>query len=684
MREMQDEWSETKTEWASYKDYIDNYFANLDVSEEVLAALRAMAADGTLNVIMDPVIASETAEWLAEHITPTTPAVDSSLTIAGAAADAKAAGDAIRNLITEVSHAFGLGRGTALATDTDLDALTEVGNYYSPNRATSETLNNSPFEAGYKLFVGISTATANVYQIALNTISNRIRMRALYNNTWSEWENIIKYSDLAPVLTDISTIKTDIEQMQTDLDILKPIIIEDSITWETSAAWPLGWRNAYWNTQTGEITTSNFYLATITKYKPDSSIKLIKCKAPENYGIRCSVFDANDVFIENIGDSSTAGSLTNEITVPVNPGYSYAFTVGRFSEQSAPEYLTSEFINQIITTTYSYNVKFKDKTGLYEWFSVDVDRPLSFGDEAISSDQETVECVLRLPDNYSATGEPVRLILACHGAHGYIQKSTQTWYNNNWKTFMDALLAAGYAVFDANVLPTNTGTDQMGLSVGSPLYVNVLKKAYDYIRLNYNVYPEIFVHGTSMGGAGASAFVNAYPQLVLAESSFAGRDITQYIKGVEDGDYDADNTLAIAWGYNNTVALKTDKWSHIDGSAPALTMHKYNNGLVQLQPERESDFNTWLSYFAEVQEHTQNDSIGDYTAFRSVPYKTWESWADNVTKTKAKLILKKAFTHGGTTPYEVIVYDTPTHTELSYGQVNNMIAQLIAWYKRWE
>jgi hypothetical protein len=32
MREMEDEWSETKTEWGNYKDFIDNYFANLDVS----------------------------------------------------------------------------------------------------------------------------------------------------------------------------------------------------------------------------------------------------------------------------------------------------------------------------------------------------------------------------------------------------------------------------------------------------------------------------------------------------------------------------------------------------------------------------------------------------------------------------------------------------------------------------
>ena len=49
--EMEKEWADTKTEWASYKDFIDNYFNNLDVSDEVLQALRTMADDGSLNVI---------------------------------------------------------------------------------------------------------------------------------------------------------------------------------------------------------------------------------------------------------------------------------------------------------------------------------------------------------------------------------------------------------------------------------------------------------------------------------------------------------------------------------------------------------------------------------------------------------------------------------------------------------
>ena len=97
IKDLQTQWAETSAEWNSYKDFIDNYFAELDVSAEVLQAMRTLASTGELNTIIDPVIAADTAAWLAEHITVTQgeTVLDTSLSIAGAAADAKAAGDRI-------------------------------------------------------------------------------------------------------------------------------------------------------------------------------------------------------------------------------------------------------------------------------------------------------------------------------------------------------------------------------------------------------------------------------------------------------------------------------------------------------------------------------------------------------------------------------------------------------------
>lgn len=93
MRELQDEWNATKDEWSSYKDFIDNYFETLNLDEETEKALRKLINEGALNDVIDPVIIAQTTAWLTEHITPTTPAIDTSLTISGAGADAKIVGE---------------------------------------------------------------------------------------------------------------------------------------------------------------------------------------------------------------------------------------------------------------------------------------------------------------------------------------------------------------------------------------------------------------------------------------------------------------------------------------------------------------------------------------------------------------------------------------------------------------
>ena len=186
MREMQDEWEATKTEWASYKDFIDNYFANLDVSQEVLDALRVMASTGELNTIMDPTIATAVSSWLAANIGPTTPAIDASLSVAGAGADAKATGD-LMALKTPLNGNISSGNYNSYFTDAD-NAPADTA-YTIASTVTSAMITNLPRYGYNALLITLSgrhdrtNVSIQIY-IIRDSIYRRTRNAS---NVWSSW-----------------------------------------------------------------------------------------------------------------------------------------------------------------------------------------------------------------------------------------------------------------------------------------------------------------------------------------------------------------------------------------------------------------------------------------------------------------------------------------------------------------
>ena len=87
-----------ETDWRSYKTTIDNFFATLQLQDEVDAKIDEMVESGEfaqiINATVQSVTTSTTTAWLVENISQETGyIVDASLSIAGAAADAKATGD---------------------------------------------------------------------------------------------------------------------------------------------------------------------------------------------------------------------------------------------------------------------------------------------------------------------------------------------------------------------------------------------------------------------------------------------------------------------------------------------------------------------------------------------------------------------------------------------------------------
>lgn len=101
--------------------------------------------------------------------------------------------------------------------------------------------------------------------------------------------------------------------------------------------------------------------------------------------------------------------------------------------------------------------------------------------------------VLMLPDRYSNTGEPTRLIIFCHGAGAHYTNSSTEISGLDAEYF----LSEGYAVMDMDENPFNSG-DAHGYT---PTAAQAYLAAYNWITENYNIRTDgILLGGRSMGG----------------------------------------------------------------------------------------------------------------------------------------------------------------------------------------
>lgn len=165
--------------FADLTNYVDNYFNNLDVQNEINNKLDEMATNGTLSALLAPFVATEipdiVAGWLSDHITPTSPAVDNTLSVSGAAADAKAVGD--RAMITRT-----------LESNADLNSVTLEGIYHIGTTLYSG-LTNYPSDTYGKLIVfGSGTYKLNTVQLVVDH-NNKLYWRIATSTTpnWSDW-----------------------------------------------------------------------------------------------------------------------------------------------------------------------------------------------------------------------------------------------------------------------------------------------------------------------------------------------------------------------------------------------------------------------------------------------------------------------------------------------------------------
>ena len=161
-----DNWKEqVSREWAEMQVFINNYFDNLDVQNEINNKIRDMVSSGEFSSIVDPYVPPVVSEWLSQHITvPESVVIDDTLSIRGAVADAKATGDAITDVKSDLDKVFEeIGTSTDIPLYRTSDGWKLTGNGLCTSDSTA-TLKKYKVKAGDILYLKIEKETPNTFQ----------------------------------------------------------------------------------------------------------------------------------------------------------------------------------------------------------------------------------------------------------------------------------------------------------------------------------------------------------------------------------------------------------------------------------------------------------------------------------------------------------------------------------------
>ena len=175
--------------YVKLQEYVNNYFSTLDVQEEIDNKLDTMAQDGSLSALISPLLPAIIAQWMEDNITPTTPVVDKSLSIEGAAADAQVVG--VNMTYPKPASPY------AVDGVIDLNNILEQGHYVLD---ASLTVNNAPdgFRPTGLIVERFRNDDSNsfVRQTAIAVASlNFVKQYVRHSNVSGEWTNWYEYID---------------------------------------------------------------------------------------------------------------------------------------------------------------------------------------------------------------------------------------------------------------------------------------------------------------------------------------------------------------------------------------------------------------------------------------------------------------------------------------------------------
>lgn len=203
VKEMFDAQDELVKSYKALHDFINQYFSNLDVQNEVNKKIEAMKESGELLNLLKPTVSNEVSAWLTANITnPSNPPLDKSLTVENAAAESKTTGEKIKSLQEDK-----VGPYLTITSSEQLSSLADA----EPNRIyligidKPDTLPDFPSKTQYGTLVtfnhkrGINDGTIQIFG---DDSKKGFYIRQSWQNKFGEWMNINDATDELKLIWD--------------------------------------------------------------------------------------------------------------------------------------------------------------------------------------------------------------------------------------------------------------------------------------------------------------------------------------------------------------------------------------------------------------------------------------------------------------------------------------------------
>lgn len=634
--------------------FVTNYFDNLDVQTEINNKLNDMAADGTLGALLEPfvnnAVPGAVEAWLNANVDPVGSAVtiDKSLTLGGSAADAKIVGqlrDGFNASLTPLTFTpaitadsyikqdgTGVGssnkycRMSALYTGFGMRVCIIVDNpayesqisFYNDNGVISTGVGFLGYD-GYNAGPHYIPATAKKFACNFRRV-DQAALTAADRSAISAGLKAFSATDTSLSLPAMAADSKTVGEALNKAAELNANIQFHDVTDIYSVSWAINKLLRYDTgaTMSNSGNPSNFCS---TNFIPCSAAEPLRVHMQSGYHYRAYFYSDNLGTFVGPQDASQDGTVTTTYDGYLNgTPYTYVrFNISRDDGQHTQADFEQCVAAFHFLSPHPYGIR-RTKTSNYNHFTVDINLDWPDVSSTASTDAESLNvanltCVLALPITYSVSGAPVPIIMMGHGYPGHVTDSS--WYqsgNANFTALVDNFVNNGFAVFDVD----NTRANANGwMDWGCLPLMSAYRKAWDYIRKNFNVQNQMMIYSFSMGTPAALNFAKWWPDEVKCALHAAPRPVckaryTSLPAGTDRDEMDAAFAIATPGTWNDDRLRAFSHWENI------IDIGGTKYAPAQMPPTKvivgQSD--TWLTETREYYAALRNS--GSYVNYREV------------------------------------------------------------------